>query len=192
MSLFRWILGLPAAGIITAALFFMMAELIKDNGLELSSSKQIPDLSITAEEPDEKGWEKPPKPKPLPDSTPETEFEFTKPIGPPDSVGIDTGPGTIETTTPDQKGMFSGGTIKITPAYPEGCRSKGAEGVVVVEFDITPEGNVVNPRILQSPDRCFNRPIRSAVSKWKFPPAPSNGSNTRRTMTESFNFQLVE
>ncbi len=193
MTLFRWVLGLPVAALITAGLFFMMAELIKNKGVELAPDTPAPDLKITADPPPEgPDSVKPPRPVPA-DEQPETIINPAtrgeKPKNGPGAPTADPGPKEIEGA-----GIpTSGPSIRIAPPYPEGCRSKGAEGVVVVQFDVTPEGDVVNPRIIQSPNQCFDRPVRNAVSKWKYPPATHSGRAVMRYgMVETFNFQLMD
>ncbi len=191
MLLFRWIIGLPAAALVTAGLFFMMAELIKEKDVDLPSARETPDLRVTAEEPDKRPTiTKPPRPVPA-DQQPETIIDNSQKserpgtgdfFPDPTAVNVDPGDGTMPITAP---------AVRITPAYPERCRSKGAHGVVTVQFDVTPEGNVTNPRIIESPDRCFDRPIRNAVSKWKYPPASSR-LGMRYGMVETFSFQLVD
>lgn len=191
MALFRWLIGMPMAALVTAALFFLMAELIRNKGVDLAPPRQNPDLNILAEPPPETRYDnKPPRPVPL-KPPPETQMEFPKSGRPTDGVPV--GPGTVpapgKPTGPT--GQFSGAVIKVTPPYPEGCRSKGAEGVVVVQFDVTPEGNVTNARVIESPNACFVRPILKAVSGWKYPPSAS-GSQMRYGLVETFNFQLVD
>ncbi len=85
-----------------------------------------------------------------------------------------------------------GPLIRYAPPYPDNCRSRGVTGTVLVQFDVTPEGNVVNARVIDAPDRCFNR-IVSTVSKWKYPPAYENGRPAMRYgVVKKFNFQLTE
>lgn len=193
MTLFRWVLGLPVAALITAGLFFMMAELIKNKGVELAPDTPAPDLKITADPPPEDPKPiKPPRPVPA-DEQPETVIKETtrgeKPKHGPGLPQVDPGPKELEGADIPT----SGPSIRIAPPYPEGCRSKGAEGVVVVQFDVTPEGDVVNPRIIQSPNRCFDRPVRNAVSKWKYPPTTQGGRAVMRYgMVETFNFHLTD
>ncbi|WP_425408040.1 TonB family protein [Hyphococcus sp.] len=193
MLLFRWIVGMPAAAMITAGLFFMMAEMIKNRHEGYPEPTPALKIKITAEQPPD-GIEKPKPPREtLPEKLPETELEFPKSSRTPNGVRVDPAPVTIERTPPGGGSRFAGPSIRVTPTYPEGCRSKGAEGVVIVEFDVTPEGNVVNARITQSPDRCFDRPIRNAVAKWKYPPSGEAGRQAMRYgLVEVFNFQLVE
>ena len=194
MTLFRWLLGMPAAALVTAALFFMMAEMIKNRNVKTNPPKPPLELNINADDPIENEF-KFKKPKKLPDNIPETEIEFPKPTGNPGGITIDPIPGEkIDTTsTGAGDGDFGGYSIIIAPPYPENCRSKGAEGIVVVKYDVTPQGDVTNIQIVKSPDRCFDRPIRNAVSKWKFAPSAENGRQVaRRGLTETFNFQLVD
>ena len=188
MSLFRWIIGMPMAALVTAGLFFLMAQLIRDKVVDVNQPVEAARLKITMDKPPPDG----PKPRPtddlIPKEIPPTELEFTKtnerPVGP-----------TVKPTaqpTPDappgQK--FVGPTIRVTPPYPENCRSRGVEGVVVVQFDVTPEGNVVNPRVIDTPNACFVRPLIKAVSGWKYSPAAGGGM--RYGVVETFNFQLTE
>lgn len=193
MTLFRWLIGMPAAALVTAALFFMMAEMIRNKHVDYPEPTAKPDLQITAElKPEPRGPVKPVRPV-LPKDPPEpiinetTRGELpTHTVDLPEPGHVDVGPGNGAMPT-------GGASIKVTPPYPENCRSKGVEGLVVVEFDVTPEGNVANVRVTHSPDRCFDRPIRNAVSKWKYPPASTNGRAAMRYgVVETFNFQLVD
>ena len=191
MSMFRWLLGMPVAALITAGLFFLMAQLIRDNGLNLAPPKPNLDLKITAELPPEAGPK--PGPKRPDDLKPPPETKIDIPTSNRAPSGLPTTPPRTPTSTtpPGRDGQFSGAVIKVTPPYPEGCRSKGAEGIVVVQFDVTPEGNVTNAQVIQTPNACFIRPIIKAVSGWKYPPS-SNGSQMRYGIVETFNSQLVE
>jgi len=189
MFLIRWIIGMPMAALVTAGLFFMMAQLIRDRNEGLPPSKPDLILKITPQTKETDPYEIKPPTQILQKAPPETDFEFQKtsraPIGP--RVTPERAP--IEKTPPGQKTLF-GPTIKVPPAYPEGCRSRGVEGVVIVEFDVSPEGNVINPRISSSPNGCFNRTVLKAISGWKYPPAANGGM--RYGVIERFNFQLQE
>ncbi|NJO35239.1 MAG: energy transducer TonB [Rhodospirillales bacterium] len=84
-------------------------------------------------------------------------------------------------------------TIRIAPPYPEACASKGIEGVVQVQFDVTAEGEVTNVVILSAPDRCFHRAVLKAVSGWKYSPDMRDGrAAMRRGVRETFVFELTE
>ena len=191
MVLFRWIFGLPIAGLVTVALFFMMAQLIKDRYEPYPDPKPSPKIRITAEKPVDGNKKNPPKPKDLPDSEPPLDLDLSPKRSRPDGTKYRPEPKQIEKTPPSDTGIFSAATIRTTPLYPEGCRSRGASGVVIVQFDVTPEGNVTNAQVIESPDRCFNRPVLKSVAGWKFPPSKS-GAGMRYGYVETFNFQLVE
>ncbi|GJL93789.1 MAG: protein TonB [Hyphococcus sp.] len=53
--------------------------------------------------------------------------------------------------------------------YPQACLEKNLEGVVIVGFDITPEGRPTNIKIVQSPDNCFHQAALEMVSRWRYP-----------------------
>ena len=192
MTYIRWIMGLPLAAIVTAGLFMMMAGFIKRDGGPLAPPRAPLDLEIFAREPVE-GPETPDRPAPLTEEQPEIVIPPTlpgdKPViqaNPPTTSGVDVN---IETGG----SQFSTPVIKHAPAYPENCRSKAVEGSVLVQFDVTPEGNVINPQIIESADNCFNRTVIRTVSKWKYPPAYQNGKPIMRYgVVERFSFNLVE
>lgn len=101
--------------------------------------------------------------------------------------------------------VSGGGTIQIAPGgagspiirgappYPEACASKGIEGVVLVQFDVTAEGNVANIQVISSPNPCFNRAVIRAVSGWKYAPVIRDGRPMARYgVTERLVFELKE
>lgn len=185
---FRWMFGLPFAALVTAALFFMMSGMIRQE-IAIGAQNDPPKLKIVPEIEDSQIGRKREKPPKLTENPPKTAIPPTLPgprpnPGPriPDERGID--------PTPIGPGQYSAPVIRYAPQYPEACRSRGAQGDVLVRFDVTPEGNVVNIRILNSADPCFNRTVRNTVAQWKFPPVAGGGM--RVGMLERFSFQLVE
>ncbi len=193
MVFFRWFVGLPLAAIITAGLFAMMAGLIRQDVIDVEPPKQLPDISIHSKlgptDPDPEI----PKPDRLPDNLPETEIDL------PDRTEVP-GPRNVlpdtEVTPPDEgpdTERFAPPDIRYAPQYPENCRSKNAEGYVTVQFDVTPEGSVVNARVIESANSCFNRTVIATVSKWKYPPSTRGGRATMRYgLVEVFHFQLED
>jgi len=190
MVFFRWIIGVPIAALITAGLFMIMAGLIQKPIIEVDPAKPNPDLDIFMKPIPPEG----PRTKPIKEEVPkapQTEIEFKKPSKNPG--GTQTGPAPTPATTkgPVIPTQFPTPIIRMEPPYPEGCRAKGIEGNVLVQFDVTAEGNVVNVRVIEAPDRCFNR-IVSTVSKWKYPPAYQDGRPVKRYgVVERFTFQLT-
>lgn len=189
MTLFRWIVGAPFAGLVTVALFLLMAFLIREKEVSLPPPVDGPIIKITTDEPPpEDGRKIRPPSETIPDEIPETDFEFKKSTSPTGPI-VRPGPTKVDPTPPGA-GSMAGPTIRIAPPYPETCRSRGIEGLVVVQFDVTPEGNVVNPRVIDSPNACFNRPLIKAVSGWKY--SPASGGGMRYGVIERFSFYLTD
>ncbi len=192
MAFFRWFVGLPAAAIVTAGLFFMMAGLIRQDGVDVPEATPYPELNIHA-----KITETPPGPpkpiRPTRADPPEIKIPPSGRLKEPGPVtfpkpkpGIDTRPG-------GNSAGFPKPVIKYPPQYPENCRSRAAEGTVTVQFDVTPEGDVVNLRIIESANSCFNRTVIKTVSKWKYPPATRGGrAVTRHGVVEIIRFELKD
>jgi periplasmic protein TonB len=189
---FRWIVGLPFAALITAGLFTLMAGLIDRPSLDLAQPQENAKIQILAQPHPPKG-PSPKDPQKLKKDPPETIIPPALPQGKP--KGVPVGP-TGQTNPVDltrDNTRISTPVIKHAPPYPEACRSRSAEGGVLVQFDVTPEGSVVNIQILQSADSCFNRTVRKTVAKWKYPPAYRNGRPiTRYGVIEQFSFQLTD
>ncbi len=191
MVFLRWIFGLPLAGLVTIALFAMMAGLVKIER-EPNEPKEIPNLEIFPKIVEKPIIDDRHPPKHTFREQPPVEIQPSEKRGRPDPVPY---------TRPNP----SGGTdqkisvqpviaplIRYNPPYPDNCRNRGATGIVLVQFDVSPEGDVINARVIDAPDRCFNR-IISTVSKWKYPPAFENGRPvTRYGIVERFDFQLTD
>jgi protein TonB len=59
----------------------------------------------------------------------------------------------------------------VKPEYPQDALIIGAEGWVNVSMSITPAGNVIQPRVVESSNgTLFDRAAISAVRKWKYEP----------------------
>ncbi|MGI9549340.1 MAG: energy transducer TonB [Bdellovibrionales bacterium] len=76
----------------------------------------------------------------------------------------------------NQRGLPQGNSevtpiVRIEPNYPRKAAIMGAEGFVILQFDITSLGTVTNISILQaSPPEIFNRSAIIALQKWKYKP----------------------
>jgi periplasmic protein TonB len=189
---FRWIVGLPFAALITAGLFTLMAGLIQRPTIDLAQPQENAKIEILAQEHPPEG-PSPNDPKKLEKDPPETIIPPAPAQGKPTGVRV----APLKKANPVDltrgRGQITTPVIKHAPPYPEACRSRAAEGGVLVQFDVTPEGGVVNIQILQSDDSCFNRTVRKTVAKWKYPPAYRNGRPiTRYGVIERFSFQLTD
>ncbi len=75
------------------------------------------------------------------------------------------------------------------PKYPRTAAIERIEGFVELEFDLMPDGEIVNIRILESvPDNVFDKVAIDAVSQWQL----VNNSDTFITLSERLEFQLDE
>lgn len=190
---FRMIFGLPGAAIITALLFLAMGWMIRQEG-QIGKpgpviDSIIPKIKETTIDPPLPGHELPAQPttpaidfpNPVPNPGPSIPIE-----GLPGPTGGGTGPIGIPIGTPP--------TVKFAPVYPENCRARGAQGVVMVEFDVTTEGTVVNPRVIASENSCLDRAAMNTIVKWKYQPQTDSSGRPvpQRGLRQTFNFQLTE
>ncbi|MGD9801354.1 MAG: TonB family protein [Parvularculaceae bacterium] len=191
---FRWIFGFPGAAVITGLLFLAMAWMIKQEAPPVDPTAG-PEISITAKlkpsDPREK-MKTPPR-KDL-SKSPETKIDLPQKSGPVGPIEIGVLPGPKKGEGPISLPTVLSPTVRIPPAYPESCATRGVEGVVVVEFDVTPEGSVADPRIVSSSNSCFDRAVIRAIVNWKYSPqTDSDGRPTmRRGVRETLVFELTE
>lgn len=180
---FRFFLGLPAAAAITAALFLLMAAMIRTDA-QISPPGEQEAISIVPKLIDSRPdrTKRPPQEK-LKDPPPIDRRPAEKSDLPPiDARGADPDRTIKRETLPGLK--FRSASIKVAPQYPEQCRARGVQGRVVVQFDVTDEGETTNIRIVSSADSCLVRAVIRAVSGWRYPP------QTQRGLVEVFDFRL--
>jgi len=82
----------------------------------------------------------------------------------------------------------------IPPKYPSTAKRKGIELEVKVDFTIDNEGNVIDiifPAIKHHM-HYFKTSVRSAIEKWRFKPAKTNGQAVDSKMSKIFSFSLHE
>lgn len=190
---FRMIFGLPGAAIITALLFLAMGWMIRTQESVIGDPPPTVD-SIIFKEPKPKPLTPPRTPDPQTPDAPEIKFEksTTNPGTPIDFSDMTDPVIEGEGVNVDMTGTQP--TIRIPPTYPENCRARGAQGVVMVEFDVTPEGTVVNPRVVASENSCLDRAAMQTISKWKYTPKTDSSGRAvaQRGLRQTFNFQLTE
>lgn len=82
--------------------------------------------------------------------------------------------------------------VRVPPQYPRNAASRGIEGYVTLEFDITKEGTVTNVRVVDSmPKNIFDRAAIRAVEKFKYKPRIVNGQPAVRPNVQfRMTFQL--
>ena len=71
------------------------------------------------------------------------------------------------------------------PAYPFEAKRKGISGAVTIEFAISDKGEVVNPHVVSSTNRSFEKAALDAIQRSTFTPGRKDGKAvfTRRVQT---------
>ena len=190
MGFLRWAFSTPLAAVVTAILFAAMAALVREPAADWPEPVPYPDFEFLMEPEPAPAPELPPRPE-APPQAPPFDLDFPDSSGPPDGLPF-TAPTPDVDIKPDGGGGLTLGApvIKHAPLYPETCRTRQASGTVIVQFDVTPRGDVVNVRVIETAHRCFVRTVVATVSKWKYPPVA--GEAMRYGLLESFSFQLVD
>jgi TonB family protein len=80
------------------------------------------------------------------------------------------------------------------PAYPAEARAEGIEGIVVVEYRVSAEGEVRDPRVVRAePSGVFDQAALAAVRTWRYRPHQQQGEAVEVTGVRStLRFQLGE
>lgn len=66
--------------------------------------------------------------------------------------------------------------IKVQPQYPVAATTKGLDGTVLVQFDVTAMGVVENIVVVDSTNRIFNKAAIEAASRFKYKPMVVDGT----------------
>ena len=180
-SLIRLVSGLPAALLVTSVLFLLLAtvirqqqdvELAEDRSVEINVLRQLQDRAQDRQQDLQRPVLDQPPPPPPTVSDPSFRPQMAVQMGAlPDFSGADLDIGTGFNPDRDAQPL-----VRIPPQYPTQClRSARELETVVVEFDVTPEGSVVNPRVLDSSNACFNRAAMRAVQRWRYQPRVVDG-----------------
>jgi len=75
------------------------------------------------------------------------------------------------------------------PEYPRGAQRRSLEGYVVVRYDVTPDGAVDSPEIVEaSPEGIFDRAVLRALEDWRYAPAAETSAGVERR----FDFRMPD
>ena len=196
-SLFRLILGVPGAFIITALLFLGMAYMIKQDAqleeardaLNISITQQLQDTDLAANREFKRPTlDTPPPPPPsVVDPSNRPTLDGVRAQVPTLDVKLNIGTG----FNPDRDAQP---LVRIPPQYPERCMQRAqAKEQVVVEFDVTPEGTTTNPRVVESSNSCLNSAATKSVERWKYQPKiVDNKAEWRRGVQTVVTFELSD
>ena len=81
--------------------------------------------------------------------------------------------------------------VQVPPRYPRRAARLQIEGFVIVEFTITPDGNVVEPVVVESrPPRVFDQAALQAIVQWRFEPRVERGQAVESRVKQRIEFSL--
>lgn len=175
-TVLRLLGGIPTAAIVTIGLFLLLATVITqqqdvqlddDVSVEINVTRQIEDTSDRRRQDMQRPvLDQPPPPPPTvsdPDFRPSSNVQMA---AMPDLSGVDVDIGTGFNPDRDAQPL-----VRIPPQYPQRCMGRAdSTETVVLEFDVTPEGSVVNPEVIESTNSCLNRAALRAVQRWRYNP----------------------
>lgn len=194
----RILSGLPSAVIVTALLFLILAALIRqqqdvelaeDRSVDINVTRQIEDRSLQQlAEFQRPVLDQPPPPPPMvhdPSFRPTMGVQLG--VLPDLDADLDIGTG----FNPDRDAQP---LVRIPPQYPVQCMESARDiETVVVQFNVTPEGTVVNVEVLDSTNRCFHRAAMRAVERWRYAPRiVDNVAQPRFGVRTAIDFLLAE
>ena len=198
-NLLRLLGGLPGAILVTMGIFLLLATVITrqqdvqlddERIIEISVTRQIEDTADQRREDFQRPvLDQPPPPPPMradPSFRPAMDVQMG---ALPDLGGVD-----VDIATGFDPDRDAQPLVRIPPQYPTQCidRARDTE-TVMVEFDVTPEGNVVDPRVLDTTNPCFNRAAMRAVQRWRYNPRVVDGVAQPRTgVRTAIDFSLEE
>ncbi|WP_428410082.1 energy transducer TonB [Hyphococcus sp.] len=174
-SLIRLIIGVPGAIIVTGGLFLFMAAMIRqdprlneeEDAINLNITAQIEDTTLNNANREFKRptLDAPPPPPPaVNDPSNRPALDGVRAQIPEINANLSIGSG----FNPDRDAQP---LVRIPPQYPERCmnRAKPSESVLV-QFDVTPDGQTTNITTVESSNSCLNRAAEASVARWKYQP----------------------
>jgi len=197
-SLARLIVGVPIALIVTGGLFLFMAAMIKqdprlneaEDALNINITAQIDDSDLNSANKEFKRptLDTPPPPPPaVNDPSNRPALDGVRAQIPTINANLSIGSG----FNPDRDAQP---LVRIPPQYPERCQSRSSDReTVLLEFDVTPEGQTTNIRVVDSSSSCFNRAASRSVERWKYQPKiVDNEAQWRRGVQTQITFELAD
>lgn len=85
-------------------------------------------------------------------------------------------------------------TYSPQPSYPRSALRQGIEGYVIIEFDVSPNGEVLDPFVVETDQPgLFERAALRSIRRWAFEPYVHEGMPvTVSDVTTTFRFVLAD
>ena len=81
--------------------------------------------------------------------------------------------------------------IRVQPLYPAIAATRGLDGTVTVQFDVSEIGTVENVTVIHSTNRIFNKAAIDAAYRFKYKPKVIDGTRYRATgLQQLFRFEM--
>ena len=182
----RYLAAIVAAATMTIGLFYLMQSLISGGEGVMSEPVRGSVLDFVRTPEPEQVQEKerkparPPEPEQPPEDLPQPQMDS--------EVDADTGAGYDFSANVSASADIGNGAslqasdgeylpiVKVQATYPRRALQRGIEGFVVVEFTVTKQGTVRDPRVVQAePQGIFEQSALDAVLKFKYKPRVIDG-----------------
>ncbi len=181
-KILRWLIALTIASLISYALFAAVGQLIGtlryNNPSNDRPAVSINFLPIYKDEPKQTPSDSPSVPVPaqtLNNNTYKEQRDKSAPIDEKHKTETPPQPEPLSITrhTPANRDLGAVSLqpiFRVEPIYPMYAIKRGIEGWVSIEFAITMNGKVVNPKVTASdPPRIFEKTALKAISQWRYP-----------------------
>ena len=185
----RYLMAIGLAFIITAGLFLGMRYLIVGGEGVMSDAPKGKVIDFVRLKKDEnvqtkkRKPKKPPKPEEPPPQMEQPPMESNDLVTDSSSMGFSADI-SADTNLSAGLALESGDgeylpIVKVAPIYPRRALSRGIEGYVIVEFTVTKQGSVRDPKVIEAkPEGIFNQAAKDAAKKFKYKPRVIDGQAT--------------
>ena len=101
-------------------------------------------------------------------------------------------PDVVRITDLQRIGVMPVPLTQTEPVYPPSLVKKNIQGVVVVQFIISTDGNVYDAAVVRAPDKLLGEAAVQAVLQWKFRPGMVNGQPVNSLVEVPITFSLSD
>ncbi|MBI1236653.1 MAG: TonB family protein [Alphaproteobacteria bacterium] len=203
-SIFRLVIGIPIAIIVTFALFTLMRTLIfvdeappEEEGAEyrFDINPQVEQVDARARDTsidDVQQVDPPPPPPQVERQAADLPSESLSTIvgSIPEFDAPDLNSGNVSFNISDRNAQP---LVRIPPQYPPRAAERGIEGYCLMQFNVSPDGTPIDIVALECSSSMFERSSVRAVERWRYSPRIVDGvAQTRTGVQTRLDYQLDE